>query len=265
MGKLIKMDFYRLFQSKTFWISAAVMFFLQGITSFSMPILQKNLLKFASVPAENASEMLDTKLSEIFSSPMMSFFMLIMFISATTFLFADIRDGYVKNFVGQIARKGYSAISKFIVVCVHNAFFMLLALSGNILGVLLCPDSSLIVDSAVGSGIVVFFVELLLSFAMTSIILFLTTGLRNKTLASVVGVLFSVSALGLLYMALNQLLSMVGIKNFDVSNYAPDRLFNSQFDTAAIGAVINAIIVSVVFIGVFVGLTVAIFNKRDVK
>ena len=160
MGKLIKMDFYRLFQSKTFWISAAVMFFLQGITSFSMPILQKNLLKFASVPAENASEMLDTKLSEIFSSPMMSFFMLIMFISATTFLFADIRDGYVKNFVGQIARKGYSAISKFIVVCVHNAFFMLLALSGNILGVLLCPDSSLIVDSAVGSGIVVFFVEI---------------------------------------------------------------------------------------------------------
>ena len=100
---------------------------------------------------------------------------------------------------------------------------------------------------------------------MTSIILFLTTGLRNKTLASVVGVLFSVSALGLLYMALNQLLSMVGIKNFDVSNYAPDQLFNSQFDTAAIGAVINAIIVSVVFIGVFVGLTVAIFNKRDVK
>ena len=142
---------------------------------------------------------------------------------------------------------------------------MLLALSGNILGVLLCPDSSLIVDSAVTSGIVVFFVKLLLSFAMTSIILFLTTGLRNKTLASVVGVLFSVSALGLLYMALNQLLSMVGIKNFDVSNYAPDQLFNSQFDTAAIGAVINAIIVSVVFIGVFVGLTVAIFNKRDVK
>ena len=86
MGKLIKMDFYRLFQSKTFWISAAVMFLLQGITSFSMPILQKNLLKFASVPVEDANELFDSKLSEIFSSPMMSFFMLIMFISATTFL-----------------------------------------------------------------------------------------------------------------------------------------------------------------------------------
>lgn len=265
MGKLIKMDFYRLIQSKTFWISAGVMFLLQFAVSFFIPIGTKMLMQFAGAEEEAAAFVEETTLTSVLSSPMISFFMILMFISATSFLFSDIRDGYIKNIAGQISHKGYSAVSKFIVVCVHNFFFMLMALVGNLLGNLTTPDVTLVADASIPSGIVVFFVKLLLSFAMTSILLFLTTGLRNKTLASVIGVLFSVSALGLLYLGLDQLLSMVGIKDISISSYAPDQLFTSSFDGAAVGAVINAVVVSLVFIAVFLALTVVIFNKRDVK
>ncbi len=264
MGRLIRMDFYRLVKSKLFIISLIVLFSLQLAIAFGIPILT-DMIAHSFGNSEEFKMDTVVKVSSILSNPMMSFFMIIMFISAISFLFADIRNGYIKNIAGQISKKGYTAISKFIVVCFHNFVFMVVSVLGTLIGSAVCPKTYLSFDNAVFSGLVIFLVKVLLSFAMIAIILFITTGLRNKTIASVIGVLFSLGALGLLYAGLDQLLSTIGIKNVNVENYIPDQLYNQSYDVAAFSAVINSVIVSVIFIVVFLSLTVMIFNKRDVK
>ena len=102
--------------------------------------------------------------------------------------------------------------------------------------------------------------------SMSSLVLFFSTGLKNKTVASVIGVLFSSGLLALVYMGLN-----VGIANvfktdkFDISSYMPDQLFGNTMATTLNATAFNAIIVSLVVSGVFIFFTVKIFNNSDVK
>lgn len=264
MIRLIKMDFYRMFKSKFFWIALCVLFILQFAGAFGMPFLVDAISNYA----ENPEELMmysNIKFSDMLSNPMDSIMMIIMFVSATAFLFADIKNGYIKNIAGQISQKGYTAISKFVVVCFHNLVFMTGSVLAYLLGSLVCPKMTVIFDGAALSGLIIFFIKLMLTFAMTTVLLFITTGLYNSTLANVAGVLFSVGALGLIYAALDKLISVIGIKNVTVTHYIPDQLYFEKYDISAWGDIINAVIVSLVFIVVFLLLTVSVFNKRDVK
>lgn len=266
MGKLIKMDMYRLFHSKLFWILTGVLFAIEAILSFGMPFLVEMLKNFSENP-ETTDTVIDNSksITAMISDPVTSFLLIIMFVSVIAFLFADLRNGYIKNIAGQLPRKGSTAISKFVVSIVHNLIFMIAGFFGMLVGNLLCPKVTVVFDNMFFSGLVVFFLKLVLSMAMVSILLFITTGLRSKTFASIVGVLFSVSALGMLYTGINKLLEALGLKNFDIAQYVPDQLYNQSFDLAAVNSVISAFIVGIAFCVIFVSLTVFVFNKRDVK
>ena len=264
MGKLIKMDIYRLFQSKLFWILCAVTFGIEMIISFGLPFLLDMVKNFSDNPDSNNITN-DVSFSSLVSEPITGLLLIVMFASVTAFLFADIRNGYIKNIAGQLPKKGHTVVSKFVASIIHNFIFMLFGFLGSFIGNLLCPKTTIFFDNKILSALVVVVLNLILSMAMVSIILFLTTGLRNKTLASIVSVLFSVSALSLLYMGINKLLEVVGLKEFDIGNYMPDQLYGQKFDLAAVNSVISAALVGIAFCAVFLFLTVAIVNKRDVK
>ena len=264
MGKLIKMDIYRLFQSKLFWILGGVLFAIEFFMSFGLPFLLDMLKNFSDKPDSIAANS-KVSFSSLVSEPVSGFLLILMFASVTAFLYADIRNGYIKNIAGQLPKKGYTAVSKFVVSIIHNLIFMFFGFMGSFIGHLLCPKTTIVYDNMILSALVIFALHLLLSLAMVSIILFLTTGLRNKTIASVVGVLFSVGALSLLYMGINKLLEVVGLKEFDIGNYMPDQLYGQKFDLAAVNSVISAALVGITFCAVFLFLTIAIVNKRDVK
>ena len=251
MANLIKMDLYRLLRSKLFWILNGVVLFL-SVAFTVLGFVISNIFK----NAEGVTYSAEVKFSSLLSSPIEQIFLILVMISAVSFMYADIANGYIKNIAGQLTNKGNTVISKFIVIGIHNF--------GNTLSEFCIRK--VVFDSMIAYGLATFVIKWLLLMSMSSLVLFFSTGLKNKTVASVIGVLFSSGLLALVYMGLN-----VGIANvfktdkFDISSYMPDQLFGNTMATTLNATAFNAIIVSLVVSGVFIFFTVKIFNNSDVK
>ena len=261
MANLIKMDMRRLFHSKLFFISAGIVAVLNIILMTIIPLFTKF---FAP-----ASEMKIMELSDILVNPFaIPWMIILMLISMVSFSYADIANGYIKNIAGQIPRKSDTIVSKFIVIGVHNCFFFVVAAASMVIGQYLGSvfgTYQIVVDSQVGFAFITLFVKWMLSMAISSILLFLTTGVKNKTLASIVGVILGTGTMGLIYLGLNTAVnSIFKTSSFNLSLIMPDALI----DTVNVGAntgVINALIASVVCTAIFLALTVKVFNTRDIK
>lgn len=259
MANLIKMDLYRLLRSKLFWILNGVVLFL-SVAFTVLGFVISNIFK----NAEGVTYSAEVKFSSLLSSPIEQIFLILVMISAVSFMYADIANGYIKNIAGQLTNKGNTVISKFIVIGIHNFAFMFFGFLGNTLSEFCIRK--VVFDSMIAYGLATFVIKWLLLMSMSSLVLFFSTGLKNKTVASVIGVLFSSGLLALVYMGLN-----VGIANvfktdkFDISAYMPDQLFGNTMATTLNATAFNAIIVSLVVSGVFIFFTVKIFNNSDVK
>ena len=116
------------------------------------------------------------------------------------------------------------------------------------------------IDSDTASSIGTFFLKWMLMQAVSAIILYITTGLKNKTFASVVAVFLGMGFISAVYLGLNLAIAKLFHANIDLSQYAPSQLLQ-----ASRVAVTNGIVVSVVVSAVFLGLSVWSFNRHDIK
>lgn len=261
MGNLIKMDLRRLFHTPMFIISMCVIAALNIITTCGVAVVS-NLLAKDAAPSV-------TPLSDIIMHPFAGgIFAIALFASLINFSFADIANGYVKNLAGQLKRRSDLVVSKYIVLGVHNCVFMLVGILSQFLayGILVVLKMGKITnDGHVFAAVVTVLLKWMLLMAITSILIFITNGIRNKTLATIVGVVLGTGALGFAYMGLNMAISnILKTDGFDLAEYMPDTLMSSV-DVVANTAVLNAIIVSIVCTAIFLGLTIKVFNSRDVK
>ncbi|MBQ2442121.1 MAG: hypothetical protein II498_02140, partial [Ruminococcus sp.] len=120
-------------------------------------------------------------------------------------------------------------------------------------------------DPLIMNGVLTLLLKWLLSMAICSILLLLTTGVRNKTLAAIVGVIFGTGTLGLVYMGLSSAVTNIfKTEGFNLAMYMPDGLMGVVNVSANTG-VLNTVIVSAVCIALFFALTIRIFNTRDIK
>ena len=214
--------------------------------------------------AEGVTYSAEVKFSSLLSSPIEQIFLILVMISAVSFMYADIANGYIKNIAGQLTNKGNTVISKFIVIGIHNFAFMFFGFLGNTLSEFCIRK--VVFDSMIAYGIAAFAIKWLLLMSISSIVLFFSTGLKNKTVASVVGVLLSSGLLGLVYLGLNAgIANVFKTDNFDINSYMPDQLFGQTVAATLNVTAFNAIIVSLVVSGVFLFFTVKIFNNSDVK
>ena len=151
----------------------------------------------------------------------------------------------------------------------HNLFYGIMGAVAGFAGYFLSPSSNFIFDEDIAQGIEVFFIKYLLTLAMGAIVLFITTGLYSNVFAIVLSVLFCVGALSLLYMGIDQIISLLKIKNFSISNYVPDMLYQNisvdAMNKPESAIALTSVIVAVVFTALFVAGAVVLFNKRDVK
>ncbi len=259
MANLIKMDLYRLLRSKLFWILNGVVLFL-SVAFTVLGFVISNIFK----NAEGVTYSAEVKFSSLLSSPIEQIFLILVMISAVSFMYADIANGYIKNIAGQLTNKGNTVISKFIVIGIHNFAFMFFGFLGNTLSEFCIRK--VVFDSMIAYGIAAFAIKWLLLMSISSIVLFFSTGLKNKTVASVVGVLLSSGLLGLVYLGLNAgIANVFKTDNFDINSYMPDQLFGQTVAATLNVTAFNAIIVSLVVSGVFLFFTVKIFNNSDVK
>lgn len=255
MSKLTKMELYKLITSKLFIILLLITAVLNTAISAGTPLLTKLL----------TGQQMTSKLADGIASPYsFGLLMIFLFISAVSFLYMDFSGGYIKNIAGQTSNRGGIVLAKFITVAVHNLMFFIVAALTNIIGTALV--GALTVDGDITGAVLTLLIKWLLSMAISSIIMFFAVGLRSKTFSIILGVIFPINALSLVYMGIDSLISNVfKIKaDFSLANYMPDSLINSV-NVVNNELVVNAIVVAVIYIVLFYILTYFIFNKRDIK
>ena len=276
MSKLIKMEFYRFFTSKTIrfgvifacLVAAAYMFFSLGIVK---------LMEFAgeSDPELYMSMMgLDILLSQLswaggvdFADVVIAgtgaFSLFIGCMMTASFIGSEQSSKYTKNFAGQLPNRGYTAISKFVVTsAAHILILVIYTIVSSVLAVVLLGN--VISGYNIGTLLGGLGLRVLLHLAINAAIVFICTLTKSHAVAMVVGSIFGIGVTRLVYMILGMILSVMKV-NFPIGEYMPDGI-NSQlaFDTVSDLAV-KGILVSVAFVAVFVALNFILIRKRDVK
>ena len=256
MSKLIKTELYKLRTSKLFIVLLTILAVLNIVINVASTAIMNAV-------AEGAGST-KVDLSGAISSPF-SFGMLMMltFISLVSFLYLDFSGGYIKNIAGQAPDRNSIVTAKIFITAVHNLiFFLVAALSNIVAGVIvgLNPDTE-----NLGAAIATFCIKWLLSLAIGAILMFFAVGLKSKSFALILAVIFPLGALSLLYMGIDAAISYVfKVESFSLSDYMPDSLIGSV-NVAQNNLVANGIIVAIVFIALFCTLTYITFKKKDIK
>ena len=148
-------------------------------------------------------------------------------------------------------------------LCIHNLIFFILGALSSVLGVAMA--GTLVIDGNIFAGVGTLLLKWLLSMAICSILMFFAVGIKNKTLATIIGVIFATGALNLAYMGISTGVTyLFKIEDFALGDYLPDALMGSV-NAGANTLVINAVLVGLIFTVAFVALTYFTFKKRDIK
>lgn len=270
MFNLIKMDLNRLFRTTSFAVglilSAIISFLCISILSFFMGMIDNP----EAVSESAGLLMVDWKANGIFLTDLIksSFNILSLLISTSLtaiFVNAEQSSGYIKNIAGQIPNKSMIAVSKFFSIVVINfaifiVYFAVSALSG------LLFFSSMLKAGDFISLLIALAVKFLLYIAVDTIILFVCTLTKSKTLAVAIGVVFGIGISKMIYNMLDTFLNMVfKVSDINLAIFTPDGM-NSVVDAGTeTDVIIRGIVVAVIYIAIFLIASGAIMKNRDIK
>lgn len=273
MKNLIKMDFYRLFHSKTIYIGT----FAALIISALAMLLNWGIVKIlclGGVEGEIASGTLGMFISsanwlggadfgEIVTTGTNSLSLFICCMMSALFISEEQSYGYVKNVIGQLPSRSYIIVSKFIVTSFISIYVLAIyTLISCGMALLLFP--SYITSYSIANMFGVIGLRILLFMAINSIILFLCTLTKSQSLAMVFGAIFGIGITHFVYRVAGMLLGMVKI-DIDLSNIMPDSL-NSLLSIDSLGSsFVRVIVISAIFIAIFLAGSITLINKRDVR
>ena len=256
MGKLIRMDLYRMFKSRASVICLALTCLLAlGNAPFAklMFTLARSLSPEIKdlIPAE-------VNLSAIIGEPFPLISTMLVLLSLCFFFYADVENGYIKNIAGQMPMKGFTVLSKFVAASVHNIIFAAVGIIGNLIGSLIVMR--VVVDGAVLENIRVLVLKLLLLQSLCAILLLVVSTFRSKSLGMILAVVFGMGLTGIIYAGISEGLGQIFSTDVDISKYMPDAVMGeTPLDT------VKAILVAVVTGGIFLPLAIRIFDRKDVK
>ena len=256
MGKLIRMDLYRMRKARSF----LVCLILDFVMALSAAPLEKAMYVLGSMLAPDMQEKLPAQvnLSGMISDPFPALGLMLAMISLCYFFYADEENGYIKNIAGQMPMKGFTILSKFIVAFVHNVIYVVAGIIGHVVGSLFVQR--IIVDDGVPDSIRVLVLKLLLIQSICALLLLAVATLRSKSLGMILAVIFGLELTSLIYMGIEQgLRSLVG-HAVHISKYMPDAVMNET----PLGTM-KALAVAVVWGAVFLIPAIRIFDRKDVK
>lgn len=280
MLNYLKMDFYRMRKTKTFWIYSiiifAITFFIPIIVRVFLNMISYGLTETVTTEAAIESEIEFSPMSDLIPSSIdfsailkapfggMTAIVVFPLVFAANFFYADIANGYIKNLVGRTPRISKLAISKYLVVFVEIFFAFVTGLVGTFLGNLIAYGVTF--DSKIGWGLLEFLTKLLIAWAMASFVLLFAAALRTRALSIVIAVFLGTGMFSLLFTPLSFAIQQI-TKNYDfqLNTYIPDQLFLlTDFEYANI-SLLNGVISSVVLIALCLFLTIFIIDKKDIK
>ena len=178
--------------------------------------------------------------------------------SACYFFYADLEHGYIKNIAGQMPKKGYSILSRYLALIPHNLIFIVTGIIGNLIGNLLIVR--VVVDQDVMKMTGSLLVRFLLLQGLCAILLLVVSALHSKTFGMVLSVVFGGEMMKLIYTSIDLAIRLGFKKTVEIEKIMPDQLMWEQAPE-----LIPALPVAAATIIVFLVLAIRIFDRRDIK
>ena len=274
MWNLIKMDFYRLFTSKTIKVGAIMACLIcAGYMLMSLGIVELIKLTVGSAPLGGTGMEIflpviawitGTNFSVIVFSGTSAFSLFIGCMICASFIGSEQSCGYTKNFAGQLPNKGYMAISKFVVTALAQVMiFAIYVIVSSLLAVVLF-GSSYITSYDIIALLPALALRLMLYLAIDAIIIFICTLTKSHAVAMVIGCIFGFGVTKFVYLIAGMILGMLKI-NIPIADYMPDGIDSQLTVNSADSLAVKAIVVSLIFTVVFVAANYFVLRKRDVK
>ena len=256
MGKLIRMDLYRMLKSKSFLVCLTIAFVLALVNA---PVA-KLMYTLANSLSSEINETFETEvnLSGILSQPFPMMSLMLALLSLCYFFYADVENGYIKNIAGQMPMKGFTVLSKFVASGVHNLIFAAAGIIGNLIGTLLVQQ--IIMDAGIPDSFRVLVLKLILVQSICAILVLVVSTLRSKSLGMILAVIFGLGMTSLIYMGINEGLKPIFGQGADISKFMPDTVMDEKPLST-----LKALAVAAVTGTVFLLPAIRIFDKKDVK
>ena len=281
MLNLIKMNLYKLFHQKAFYIVPITTAFICGLMVYTTWIIPR---------LENRSAQLDTEtgfhigfvagspdieplpivdsfeltefMDEIFGS---GFLIILVSAGAAIAANAERKNGFIKNLAGQIAPRGMLAVTKLPGMLLESFLILMFSIIGCALpGRLLYSDFILGSMSALTKTLAV---QLLLSFALCALILMICTLSGNAAAGIITGIILSAGITSLLYTLINKMLwNYLHVpESFDITRYTlSGHLMSvssaSEPDALGLALAVGAAYLAVCSLGAYV-----ILKKKDIN
>lgn len=280
MFNLIKMNLYKLFHQRAFYIvpiTAAFICCLMVYLIWSLPRLEN---QYAQEDAEPGFHMgivagspeaeappivekfdLTEFMDEIFGSGILV--ILISVIAAIT-ANAERKNGFIKNLAGQIAPRGMLAVAKLPGMLLESFLILTFSFIGCALsGRVLYSDFTLGDLSALTKALAV---QLLLSFALCAFILMICTLSENASAGIITGIVLCTGILSLLYTLINKVLwnyfqvpESFDINRYSLSGHLMSVSSTSEPDALGLALAVGAAYLAACSLGAFV-----ILKKKDI-
>ena len=275
MLKLIKMDLYRMFHTKAFYIiwiilGAAVIF----STTMSKEDYQYMQEEAANGQLETVSEgnltvgmnvTIPTKPGEkvtvfdqVFANMQSKFVALFLVLFST----ADITSGYIKNIGGQVKERGNLILSKAIVLLIYTGLTLFLYL------VIQAICQYAVFGASKWGDMEMFWryfgTEAVLHYGLVLICMAVAIILKNNMLSMTLSVCLCVNVLTIVYSVVDKVLRDMGVKDFSFIEHTVSGKISLLSMTPKVSDCVNAIGIAGGFGLLAVLLTILVFRRRDI-
>ena len=258
MHNLLRMDLYRM-KKATGFIVTLILAFVFAAAQTPLGLLLSNLARMLDSSVSASLLPASVPLASFLSAPLPFLNAMLALLSAAFFFYADVEFGYIKNIAGQMPKKGYTLLSKYFAIALHNLLFMIVGVLGGLLGSVFIQKITLGDDLA--RGFLDFGLKFLLLQALCTVLLFVCSVLRSKSLGTVLAVLLGSGMMFLLYSGLSSSLNnLLRLKDFALEDYMPDQLLGADHPVP-----LTALVSAAVTICLFLPLSIRVFDRRDVK
>lgn len=280
MFNLIKMNLYRLFHQRAFYIvpvTAAFICCMMVYLIWSLPRLENQSelteaepgfhmgIVAGSPEAEALPFTEEFDLTEFMDEILGSGILLILLsVGAAITANAECKNGFIKNLAGQIAPRGMLAVTKLPGMLLESFLILALSFTGCALsGRLLYSDFTPGDISALTKALAV---QLLLSFALCTLILMICTLSENAAAGIITGIILCAGITSLVYSLINKVLwnylhvpESFDITQYTLSGHLMSVSSTSEPDALGLALAVGAAYLAVCSLGAYV-----ILKKKDI-
>ena len=279
MLKLIKMDLYRMFHTKAFYVVwiflAATIAFSTVMTKEDYKYMQEEAAKgqLESVSEGNLNVGLNvtiptkpgekvTVFDQVFANMQSKFVALFLVIFAVLFSTADITSGYIKNIGGQVKERGNLILSKAIVLLIYTGLTLFLYL------VIQAVCQYAVFGASKWGNMEMFWryfgTETVLHYGLVLICMAVAIILKNNMLSMTLSVCLCVNVLTIVYSVVDKVLRDMGVKDFSFIEHTVSGKISLLSMTPKVSDCVNAIGIAGGFGLLAVLLTILVFRRRDI-